>query len=182
MIAVNAHLGYYRNGSIFTRLKEDVIDPARASGYDHIWLIGNSLGGYGSLAYAKEYSEDISGMLLLGPFLGDKGLIEEIRASGGLQSWSGQVVLGEPKEDWVKYLWVWLNDCTRQKACSSKIHLGYGRGDRFSGGQGFLASLLPPEQVVAVDGGHDWSTWKKLWRIFLDRDIFLSSPLPLRLP
>src|SRR5512134_2051801 len=28
LVAVNAHLGYYRDGSIFRRLKEDVIDPA----------------------------------------------------------------------------------------------------------------------------------------------------------
>lgn len=28
IIGVNAHLGYYRNGSILERLKHDVIDPA----------------------------------------------------------------------------------------------------------------------------------------------------------
>lgn len=177
MIAVNAHLGYYRNNSIFTRLKEDVITPARAAGYDHIWLIGNSLGGYGALAYAKEYAQDISGMILLGPFLGDDDLITDIRRNGGLPSWSRGVVLGDPREDWGKRLWLWLNDCEQQEACFSKIHLGYGRGDRFSGGQGFLASLLPPEQVIAVDGGHDWPTWKKLWRMFLEKNI-LPSPLP----
>ena len=32
MVAVDAHLGYYLNNSIVVRLKEDVIEPARARG------------------------------------------------------------------------------------------------------------------------------------------------------
>lgn len=178
MIAVNAHVGYYWNGSIVMRLKEDIINPAKTSGYDRIWLVGNSLGGYGSLAYAEEYVDDISGMILLGPFVGDDKLITEIKREGGLQPWSRGVVLTDPREDWGKRFWLWFKDCEQQKACYSKIHLGYGRGDRFSEGQGFLASFLPPEQVIAVDGGHDWSTWKKLWRMFLDKNIVSPSPLP----
>ncbi|MGE5173202.1 MAG: hypothetical protein ACM3MD_05175 [Betaproteobacteria bacterium] len=53
MIVVNAHMGYYLNGTVFTRLKEDVIEPAKARGYDQIWLVGNSLGGYGSISYGN---------------------------------------------------------------------------------------------------------------------------------
>jgi len=43
MVSVDAHVGYYMNGTIVTRLKQDVIDPARAEGYERVWLVGNSL-------------------------------------------------------------------------------------------------------------------------------------------
>lgn len=44
MVAVEAHLGYYANRSIVTRLKEDVIEPAKSAGYEQIWLAGISMG------------------------------------------------------------------------------------------------------------------------------------------
>jgi hypothetical protein len=52
------------------------------------------------------------------------------------------------------------------------IHIGYGRDDRFAYAQDFMASLLPSEQVVVIEGGHDWSTWEMLWNRFLDQNIF----------
>lgn len=185
MISVDAHVGYYMNGTILTRLKEDVIEPARANGYDHIWLIGNSLGGFGSISYAREYPNEISGIVLLGPYLGERALIEEIRHAGGLLRWEpGDVVL-KTKEDSEKRIWIWLKelgqqgqfkavdkDCPKKQGCIPKIYLGYGTNDRLTYAQDLLASLLPPEQVIAIDGGHDWSTWKKLWDRFLDQKIF----------
>ena len=44
--------------------------------------------------------------------------------------------------------------------------------DRFTYAQDLLASLLPPDRVMAIKGGHKWSTWKKLWEHFLDQNIF----------
>jgi pimeloyl-ACP methyl ester carboxylesterase len=183
MIAVNAHIGYYMNGSIFARLKEDVIDPAKARGYKKIWLIGNSLGGYGSVSYARQYPEDIAGIVLLGPFLGDKKIIKEIRDAGGLQKWEPADIPVDGKEHWEKELWRWLKDGDEQKGfwhwikncdeedgdCPSRIYLGFGKRDRFSPGQKLLAESLPQENVFAIDGGHDWRTWKKLWTMILDR-------------
>jgi pimeloyl-ACP methyl ester carboxylesterase len=182
MIAVNAHIGYYMSGSIFTRLKEDVIDPAKARGYKKIWLIGNSLGGYGSVSYARQYPQDITGIVLLGPFLGDKKIIEEIRDAGGLQKWEPTDITVDGKERWEKELWKWLKNGDEQKGfwhwikncdedgeCPSRIYLGFGKRDRFSPGQRLLAERLPPENVFAIDGGHDWRTWKKLWGMILDR-------------
>jgi pimeloyl-ACP methyl ester carboxylesterase len=185
MISVDAHIGYYANGTILTRLNTDVIGPARAKGYEHIWLIGNSLGGVGSLSYAREHPDEISGIVLLGPFLGERSLIGEIRRAGGLPQWKPGEVLSKTWEDDEKRTWIWLKergvrgqfrasekDCTKKQGCVPKIYLGYGTNDRFNYAQDFLAALLPPEQVIAIDGGHDWSTWKKLWDRFLDQNIF----------
>jgi hypothetical protein len=169
MIAVNAHVGYYIKGTIFTRLKEDVIEPAKARGYKQIWLAGNSLGGYGSISYAQEHPDDIAGVILLGPFLGERSVIKEIREAGGVSRWEP----GTPeKKDWERRLWFQLKDCEAQKKCLLSIYLGYGRDDRFAYAQDFMASLLPSEQVVVIEGGHDWSTWETLWNRFLDQNIF----------
>jgi pimeloyl-ACP methyl ester carboxylesterase len=190
MISVDAHIGYYMNGTILTRLKQDVIDPARARGYERIWLIGNSLGGFGSLSYARQYPNEIAGIVMVGPYLGERSLIKEIRHAGGLLRWEPGDVFLKNKEDDEKRIWAWIKeqgqqgqfraddrDCPKKQGCVPKIYLGYGTNDRFTYAQDFLASLLPPEHVIAIDGGHDWSTWKKLWDRFLDRNIFsVASP------
>lgn len=181
MITVDAHLGYYMEGTIFKRLKEDIIEPAKARGYKRIWLIGNSLGGFGSISYARQYPGDITGVVLLGPFLGDKKICQEIKDAGGLQSWEPGDIPDNSKEGWEKQLWKWMKDarqqqnfwhwvknCEEENSCPSRIYLGYGKNDRFSYGQKLLAEGLPQENVFAIDGGHNWSTWKKLWNIILE--------------
>jgi pimeloyl-ACP methyl ester carboxylesterase len=179
MIAVNAHLGYYLNGTILTRLKQDVIDPARAQGYAQIWLIGNSLGGFGSLSYVLEHPEDITGAVLLGPFPGEKDLINEIRKAGGLSQWDPGEIRIDSKDTWERHVWFQLKQtdlseqqCRKMQGCAPKIYMGYGKSDRFTYGQEYLASLLPQNRVLAIDGGHSWFTWRELWGRFLDQQIF----------
>jgi pimeloyl-ACP methyl ester carboxylesterase len=185
MISVDAHLGYYMDGTIVMRLKQDVIDPAREKGYGRIWLIGNSLGGFGSLSYVREYANDISGVVLLGPFLGEQSIIGEIKRAHGLHLWKPRKAPGKTKEEPEQQLWIWLNEhvqpgqvwpdnrkVLKQPGYVPTIYLGYGSNDRFAYAQDFLATLLPPEQVIVMDGGHDWSTWRKLWDRFLDQNMF----------
>ncbi len=190
MIAVNAHIGYYLNWTVFTRLKEDVIEPAKAVGYDQIWLIGNSLGGYGSLSYGHEYPGDITGAVLLGPFLGEQEA-DEIEQAGGIGNWKSGEIQKNAEDECYKQLWLWkrdrlqrekfwlwVKDCERDEGCYPKIYLGYGRHDRYSYGQKCLASFMPPERVIVIEGGHDWPTWKKLWDMFLDKNIFgVGAPM-----
>ncbi len=186
MLAVDAHIGYYMEGTIFDRLKQDVIDPARARGYRRIWLIGNSLGGYGSISYARLHPLDITGVILLGPFLGDRKIIQEIRDAGGLAAWEPGELPQNGKENWEKQLWKWLKDGTQQKdfwlwvrdcdeenSWPARVYLGYGKRDRFAPGQKLMAESLPIQDVIEIDGGHNWSTWKRLWDLILDR---LSPP------
>ncbi len=182
VIAVNAHLGYYVEGTIFTRIREDVIAPARSKGYGRIWLVGNSLGGYGSLSYLRLHPEDITGVVLLGPFLGDRSIISGIKDAGGLFQWEPGAFEQASWEGSEKTLWQQLRDCLREQkqrpgsedrqGCFSHTYLGYGTRDRFTYGQEYLATLLPRDHVAAIDGGHDWSTWKTLWDRFLDQKIF----------
>jgi hypothetical protein len=44
---------------------------------------------------------------------------------------------------------------------------GYGAGDPYARGHQLLAELLPPERVVVIEGGHDYLTFKTLWKIFI---------------
>ncbi len=168
VVGVNAHLGYYTNGSIFRRLEEDVIGPARQKGYDRIWLVGNSLGAYGSLAYLGRHSREIAGAVLLGPFVADKETLDEVNKAGGLTNWNPGPV--DPT-DWKRGLMLLLKDYKSHPDSYPPIYLGYGRHDRFEISQRFLAGLLPPERVLVLAGGHEWWTWSKLWEQFLDKGI-----------
>jgi pimeloyl-ACP methyl ester carboxylesterase len=165
IVAVRAHFGYYQARTIIERLHYDVVLPAQANGYRDIWLVGISLGGWGSVLYAQRHPQVISGMLLLAPFLGERHVFEEIEAAGGLQSWRPAIV--HPEDDQRLGL-AWLADFERSEA-PLKLHLGYGKNDRFAKPNGLIGAGLPPEQVQVIPGGHDWRTWLKLWQGFLDR-------------
>src|SRR5690606_40867279 len=67
------------SASVVERLQQDVVLPARMRGYRHVRLVGISLGGYGSLLYSKQYGEQIAGLFLMAPFLGNRSLIAEDR-------------------------------------------------------------------------------------------------------
>ena len=165
LVAVRAHFGYYQERKIIERLHQDVILPAREKGYRHIWLVGISLGGWGSVLYAQQYQKAISGMLLLAPFLGERKVFDEIRAAGGLDAWRPATV--HPEDDQRLGL-AWLADF-KQAEASLKLHLGYGASDRFSKSNALIGARLPADQVQVIPGGHDWRTWLKLWQGFLDR-------------
>jgi pimeloyl-ACP methyl ester carboxylesterase len=67
LVLVDAHVGYYRNRSIVDRLAEDVIGPARARGYGHVWLAGISIGAVGAMLYADAHPADVDGVVLIAP-------------------------------------------------------------------------------------------------------------------
>jgi len=173
VIVADLHLGYYINGTFLKRLREDVILPARLRGYRSIWLVGNSLGGNGSLFYIRENPGEVDGVVLLGPYLGEEELAEEILSSGGVAAWEP----GSPDpKDYNRHLWAWIKELPQG---SPPVFLCYGTGDRFAMSQKLLGSVLPPERVVAVDGGHDWKSWKKAWDIlFSMAQDSLHPPLP----
>lgn len=82
-VGVALHIGYFRAGMAVTRLRTDVILPAREAGYTQILLVGVSLGGLGALLYAREHGVEIAGVALLAPFLGERSLLREIAQAGG---------------------------------------------------------------------------------------------------
>jgi len=162
LLAVDAHLGYYRHRSVVDRLRADVIAPASAAGYREIWLAGVSLGGLGSLLYARNHAEDLAGVLALAPFLGDRDLVAEIRGQGGLRAWHAS------EDDDFRKLWSWLQSYLGTPS-QVPIHLGYGTDDDLAPAAELLAAALPEERVYTRPGGHDWKAWGKLWEDFLDR-------------
>ncbi len=165
MVAPGTHFGYYRARTLGERLRNDVILPARSKGYERIWLVGVSLGGLGSLMYLKHHPEDVDGVLTLGPFLGYDEIIDEIYAAGGVAQW--QPGSFDEQKKWQRMLWRWIKE-RDQHSNASPVFIGYGDWDPYVRAHRLLAATLPPEQVYAVDGGHRFSTFRKIWEKFLD--------------
>ena len=153
-----AHLG---DRSALQALRTDLVLPARAAGAS-IWLGGISLGGLMALDYAATYPDDLDGMCLLAPYLGSRVLTGEIARAPGLAAWQpGE--LAETDEE--RRIWRYIKS---RRADAPPLYLGFGRGDRFAAAHEILAATLPADAVDVIDGGHEWSTWSRLWENFLD--------------
>ncbi|MFQ5935227.1 MAG: alpha/beta hydrolase [Acidiferrobacterales bacterium] len=177
LIAVDAHFGYYTERSIVERLKVDVVEPAKAQGYNKIWLVGVSLGGLGSLLYSMHYPNDVEGALILAPYLGESDLISEIAQAGGPANWQPGTL---SEEVGFRELWAWLKNYNSDNNDLPLLYLGYGRWDKFETAGSLLASILPPEHVYVISGLHNWWTWRKLWGKALDEEIFTRAALHSR--
>lgn len=172
MMAPNAHFAYYAKRTLIERLRKDVILPAQKKGYDNIWLVGFSMGGLGSLLYVREHPEDISGICMISPFLGDDAIITEINKNGGLQGWTPGDY--SPEDDWERMLWHWIKIevATEQ---SIPIYLGFGNNDPYVKAQQLLSTALPENHTIRRKGAHDYETFKGLWRSFLDRNLWITD-------
>ena len=165
VMLVDAHLGYYNNKTILERLSADVMAPARQQGYRHIWIVGISVGGFGGLLYAQTHPGELSGVVTLAPYLGE-------RAQSPLAD-PGEGIPRTPNET---QLWQWLRGYvgfTQTAAPRPPLYLGYGVDDRFAFSHRLLAAALPAERVFTTEGGHDWPEWKRLWQRMLP-----TLPLP----
>ncbi len=169
MAAPNAHFGYYIGETLVPRLKTDIIEPARVTGYETFWLVGFSMGGLGALMYARQHPEDVEGVCVISPFLGYDKIIREIADAGGVHHWDpGEY---DPNDDWQRMFWHWLKQGANSELKFPRLYLGYGIEDSFATAHGLLGDLLPRDHVFTTSGGHTPKTMKKLWRIFLERDV-----------
>ncbi|MEW6672436.1 MAG: alpha/beta hydrolase [Thermodesulfobacteriota bacterium] len=173
MVAPNAHFGYYKDRTIDDRLMQDVIRPAKAKGYEKIWLAGVSMGGLGSILFLRNHPKYIDGVLLLGPYLGDASIADEISKAGGLMQWSPGLYDGQ--KDWQRLIWDWLKQYCAKPDGRTPIYLGVGNDDQYYDVQKLLADSLPANRVIAVEGGHSPATFKKIWQIFLDKHVLSAS-------
>lgn len=173
LVIVDSHLGHLVDRSVLRRLHAEVVQPARERGYRRIWLAGISLGGFLSLGYAARHPGAIDGVFTIAPYLGRRPLLQDIAAAGSAGAWAAAA---RPREadDLEHDLWTWL---ARPAAARPPVWLGYGSEDRLAEGHRLLARELPPAQVSAVPGGHDWPPWRRLWSEWLDRGL-----LPARCP
>lgn len=180
LVMADAHIGYYNDDLIVERLQRDIVEPARRKGYRRIWLAGISLGGYGSLLYAKRHGTEISGMFLMAPFLGNRSLIAEVQRAGGLAAWQpGQV----SPADYDRRLWAWLKGYAPAPGAGEErppLVIGYGLSDRFAGSNALLAASLPDGHAFTTEGGHDWAPWRRLWDDFLGRKFLPKCAQPDR--
>ena len=171
VVLVDAHADYYLERSIGARLATDVIRPARANAYSQIWMLGISLGGMGALICAREHPGEIDGVILLAPYLGNRGRIAEMVRRGGLKECQTDEI--DPENDEQTVL-AWLKAYRSGAPSLPAIYLGYGTADRFAPASEMLAQRLPTERVAAMQGGHEWETWARLWTHFLDHSLFSS--------
>lgn len=172
LLEADLHLGYYWEGTSSKRLWEDVVAPARASGYRRIWVVGISLGGAGAIGLAREHPEALAGLVLLSPYLGPPELAEDIRARGGLAEWTPGRSDADGFEEFFGENWSFLQRVSSTRGDSPALYLGYGRSDRLAPSLDLLASSLPAAHVIRLQGGHTWRTWHALWAEFLSRRIF----------
>lgn len=174
VLLVDSHLGYFRNRSVIDRLRADVIAPALAQGYHHIWLVGISLGGFGALIYTAEQPQGIAGIVAIAPYLGEPATLQAIRSQGGLTAWLATPDPLDP-EDIGTPLWRWLQPYALETAPSGRppLYLGYGLADRLRPGHDLLAAALPADHVFKVPGDHDYPAWRAVWAQALD-----AAPLP----
>jgi pimeloyl-ACP methyl ester carboxylesterase len=156
--AETRHLGDRRP---LDQLKHDIVLPARALGYESIWLAGISLGGLMALDYAASNPGDLDGVCLLAPYLGNRMLTSEIALSQGPTAPAASALAGCDEE---RRIWRFI----QARHSDPQLYLGYGREDRFAEAHRLMAAALPPEAVNVVPGGHDWRTWTTLWENFLD--------------
>ena len=157
VVVVGPGFGDYLSGTFAERLRAEIIEPAQARGYEHIWLLGVSIGGFGSLLYAGEFPADIRGVVLLAPYLGGKRTPRAIEAAGGLEVWRGAARMSPFVDGWVALQ-------TLLQHPTATIVLGFGGDDRLAATYAPLLAMLPQSQVYTVAGGHGWATWAPLWQ------------------
>jgi hypothetical protein len=163
-------LGYYMEGGAEERLHTEVIAPARKRGYAQVWLVGASLGGMGALLYARAHPNQVDGLVLLAPYLGEKPLLDEIAAAGGVARWQPPPAPGAVNGDnFQPELWRYLQTWSRPPGPPPNVWVAYGHKDRLRGALPLIAPLLPPQHVLQPRGDHDWELWSPVTREVLSR-------------
>lgn len=161
VVLAGVTMPYYFGGRMAERLHAEVVEPARARGYRHVYLAGASMGGMGALLYERAYPGTMDGLVLLAPFLGERDLIEEIEAAGGLAKWdAGPAVAKVDKDNYQREVWRQMQTWTAPGASRPRdVWLAYGRDDRLRALTPPLAAVLPAGHVLERDGGHAWTVW-----------------------
>lgn len=174
IMTINVLPTLYLNKRIVTTLKRHVIEPAKADGYRHIYLLGTSLGGHAVLLYAMAHPDDIDGMFLFAPYISDPFVTHRITSAGGLDSWN---VCPPYAWHYSCDLWESIRAYLADPERRTSVFLGYGTDDRFVESCRILADALPPANVFTTPGGHSWHTWRTLWEALLTR---LATVMPAR--
>jgi pimeloyl-ACP methyl ester carboxylesterase len=159
ILLTSANLPYYRDG-VFVERMDDIIRKARADGYRQIWLLGGSLGGMGALMYERDHPGEVTGLLLLAPYLGDDGLLQEIERAGGVESWEpGPLPDAMSRDDYARQVWRMIKGWTRRPDLAQRVWLTCGSRDHMRMGVELMAPQIPPTHYVPRPGEHNWDFW-----------------------
>ncbi len=145
-------------------IHNNLISSAISKGYQNIWLAGISIGGYVAIAYANRYPAQLTGLLLLAPYPGNRITTKEVALAGGVQGWTPESLTDEDTE---RGNWNWLK--AHANSTNIEVHLGYGEDDRFAESHLMMAQTLPDARVDKIAGEHSWPVWRQLWHNFLDK-------------
>lgn len=156
---VSATFPYYQSGLLVKRLHEGVIRPAREQGYREIWLIGGSMGGMGVLLYEWAHPGELTGIIMLSPFLGGESTIEEIRKVG-LANWEpGPLGTEMNGDNYQRLVWNMIKGWRSHPDLQRRVWLACGTEDSLYKDVKVLAPEVLPGQYIARPGGHNWTFW-----------------------
>jgi hypothetical protein len=150
---------YYMAGQAPQRLHREVIAPARERGYREIWLAGASLGGMGTLLYDHAYPGELDGLVLLAPYLGNRPILQEIMAAGGVARWKPGPREDIDADNWQRELWRHVHGWSQDPRKTRNVWLAYGDRDRLRRAMPVLTPALRDDQILVRPGGHDWTVW-----------------------
>jgi pimeloyl-ACP methyl ester carboxylesterase len=160
VVLVEATLSYYMDGGIVTRLHDQIVAPARARGYREIWLAGASMGGVGVTLYEHEHPGELSGLLLMAPYMGGDSLIQEIAAAGGVARWEpGPKPIAVDEANSAREQWRVVKSWSSEAAMRRRVWLVCGDSDRLRRASELIRPTLPPDHYLAPVGGHTWRVW-----------------------
>jgi len=77
IILVDTRYAYTQVGNLSVRIQTEIILPALSKGYTNIWLVGVSLGALGVIRYSELYPNNLNGMVLIAPYLGNQFKIKD---------------------------------------------------------------------------------------------------------
>lgn len=178
VVAADATVGYYLRGIEAPLIDRDVVGPALANHYEQVWMVGVSMGGFGTLHYASSFPARLDGVLVLAPHLGEETVLQQIRDAGGLEQWSPPPPERFHGHNYTADTWRWLRARTVDGAPGPELYLGYGQSDIITGRAQLLVKTMPASHVYSDEGGHSWGTWRRLFAQFLDRSTFADRCQP----
>lgn len=159
VVLVSATFPYYRSGQLVPQLHQHVIAPARAQGYREIWLAGGSMGGMGVLLYEWTHPGELTGIVLMSPFLGADDLLDDIRETG-LSQWQPEALAPQMDGDnYQQHVWNMIKGWRQRPELARRAWLVCGTEDPLFEGVQLLAPEIPRGQYMASPGGHNWKYW-----------------------
>jgi S-formylglutathione hydrolase FrmB len=114
----------------------------------------------GALLYEKAYPHDVTGLVLMAPYMGEPALVKAVADAGGPGHWDpGPAPDKVDSQDYQHELWHLVKSWGGRPEEARRIWLVCGVDDRFIEAARMIATTLPPEHFMQVAGGHDWPFW-----------------------